>query len=328
MPGEQHFWTGGYTSNMDGTATGIGIARSRADGGFEFVGTAVGASSPSFLANGLVEGILYAADEANGRVEAFRRGGLELVPLEGQPVSGVSPCHLSVTPDRLYVSNYGDGSVDVFPLGSTGAIGPLAQSLRGTGEGPHPAQEGSHAHSTLVVGETVLSADLGADRVYVHHRADGGLERTGFGEFPPGSGPRDLLAANGRIYLLGELSGAIFLIDGNATVLAQGAAVADWADGDHAAALAIDASGRFLYTGLRGSNRVAIVRVDDLSPLASIPTGGDWPRHLWVSGDMLYVANQLSSTVTSFRIDAATGIPQPIATPEHVPSPTYILPVR
>jgi 6-phosphogluconolactonase (cycloisomerase 2 family) len=110
-------------------------------------------------------------------------------------------------------------------------------------------------------------------------------------------------------------------------VLAQGAAVADWADGDHAAALAIDASGRFLYVGLRGSNRIAIARADDLSPLASIPTGGDWPRHLWIADDLLYVANQLSSTVTSFRIHPGTGIPQPIAAPEDVPSPTYILPV-
>ncbi|MCU1525646.1 MAG: hypothetical protein JWO18_2540 [Microbacteriaceae bacterium] len=325
---ERHFWTGGYTPNMDGVATGIGIARSRAGGGFEFLGTAVETSSPSFLADGLVEGIVYAADEGNARVEAFRREGLDLVHLGGQAVSGAFPCHLSVTRDRLYVSNYGDGSVDVFPLGADGEIGPISQSLQGTGSGPHPAQDGPHAHSTLIVGETVLSADLGADRVYLHRPIDGGLERTGFGEFPPGTGPRDFLAANGRIYLLGELSGALFLIDDSAAVLAQGAAVADWVDGDHAAALAIDASGRFLYIGLRGSNRVAIVRVDDLSPLASIPTGGDWPRHLWVSGDMLYVANQLSSTVTSFRIDAATGIPQPIAAPEHVPSPTHILPAR
>ncbi|MCU1559016.1 MAG: hypothetical protein JWN09_3011, partial [Microbacteriaceae bacterium] len=200
-------------------------------------------------------------------------------------------------------------------------------TLQGTGAGPHPAQEGPHAHSTLVVGETVLSTDLGADRVYVHRRDGAELVRTGFGELPPGTGPRDFLAANGRIYLLGELSGALFLIDDSATVLARGAAVADWADGDHAAALAIDASGRFLYVGLRGSNRIAIARADDLSPLASIPTGGDWPRHLWIADDLLYVANQLSSTVTSFRIHPGTGIPQPIAAPEDVPSPTYILPV-
>ncbi|MET4780055.1 beta-propeller fold lactonase family protein [Glaciihabitans sp. UYNi722] len=326
---EKLFWVGGYTATMDAEATGIGVARARADGSFEFVQTAVETSSPSFLADGVVDGIVYAVDEGNRRVEAFRREGLQLLHQGGHAVSGTSPCHLSVAPDWLYVSNYGDGSVDVFPLAAAGEIGPLAQSLQGVGRGPHNTQDGPHAHSTLVTGEkTVLSADLGADRVYVHRQTDTGLERIGFGEFPAGTGPRDLLAVEDRIYLLGELDGTLFSLDAHAGIVAHGSSIADWVDGDHAAALAIDASGRFLYTGLRGSNRVAVARADDLSPLASVPTGGDWPRHLWVSGDILYVANQLSSTVTSFRIDPTTGIPQLIGVPERVPSPTYILPAR
>ncbi len=324
---EQLFWVGAYTATMEGLGTGIGLARIGDDGAFESLGTAVETSSPSFLAAG-VDGTVYSTDEGNGRIEAFRPGaGHTLVPLGGQEVSGSSPCHLSVAGDRLYASNYGDGSIDVFPLASDGSVEPRVQTLRGTGSGPHPAQDGPHAHATLVTGDTVLSTDLGADRVHRYTRVDGRLVRAGSAEFPAGTGPRDLLrTANGRILLLGELSGEIFVLDEEAGIVVSSPSVVDWVDGDHAAALAVDDRGGFVYTGLRGSNRLVVVGGDDLSPVDALPTGGDWPRHLCLVGDLLYVANQLSSTVTSFRLDRLTGIPHQIGSPEPVPSPTYLLP--
>ena len=102
--------------------------------------------------------------------------------------------------------------------------------------------------------------------------------------------------------------------------------VLDPIEGDHWAGLAIDDSGSRLYTGLRGSNRIAVVDAATLSPIAAISCGGDWPRNLWLAGEMLYVANERSSTVTSFRVDPVTGIPSPVGSPEAVPTPTYLLP--
>ena len=325
---EPTYWIGSYTPSMDGSARGIGAAATRDDGTLEFLGVAVETSSPSFLANGLVEGIVYSTDEGSGRVEAFRRAdGFRLTALGGRKVSGSFPCHLTVTADRLYVSNYGDGSVDIFALHADGRIGELAQTLHGAGSGPRADQGGPHAHATHV-GATILSADLGADRVHVHRLRDGAVERTGSGAFPAGTGPRDFAESHGSVYLLGELDGGIYLIDEEASIRSSGRVVAHWAEGDHAAALAIDAAGGFAFTGLRGSDRVAALRLSDLSPVADVPTGGSWPRHLALEGDVLHVANQLSNTVTSFRIDAGSGIPRPIGRLEHVPSPTYLLPVR
>jgi 6-phosphogluconolactonase (cycloisomerase 2 family) len=245
------------------------------------------------------------------------------------------------------VSNYLDGSIDVYPLLPGGAIGALRQTLVSAGSGPNPAQDGPHAHSTLVRasgprGSTVLSADLGADRVHVHSVVDGNLVRTSSVVLPPGTGPRDLLDLGGRVILLGELQGTIFALGGDGgdsaperwRVLAAGTLAADWVEGDHAAALAVDGSGRFLYTGLRGSNRIAVIRLSDLSPVAAVPCGGDWPRHLCVipggvsaGADLLLVANQLSSTVAAFRLDPVTGIPHPLGSPVDVASPTFLLPV-
>lgn len=330
MSTSSHFWVGGYSGNMGGLADGIGLARVRPDDGrLEFLAVAVETSSPSFLVDGVADGVIYSTDEA-GRVEAFRRGdGFTLQPLGGQATSGANPCHASATVDRLFVSNYGDGSIDVFPLGPTGEIGPLCQTLAGSRSesGPDPAQDGSHAHSTLV-GKTILSVDLGTDEVHVHSLKSGRLVRRSTVSLPAGSGPRDLRASRGGALVLGELSGTVFALDSSGAVTASGSLVDDWIDGDHAAAIAVEGTGRFLYSGLRGSNRVAVVGTDDLVPVAAVWSGGDWPRHLCVSGGFLYVANQLSHSVASFRIDPVTGIPRQIGEAEPVASPTYLLPVR
>lgn len=52
---------------------------------------------------------------------------------------------------------------------------------------------------------------------------------------------------------------------------------------------------------------------------------GDWPRHLALDGDTLYVANERSSELTVMRIDQASGIPQ-LERTIGVPSPTVVLP--
>ncbi len=302
---------------MDGSASGIGVAEQRDDGTLEFSAVAALTPSPSFLVS--AHALVYAVDESNSRVEVFRpSGGGALEQLGGATTSGAFPCHLSVTDRRLYVSNYGSGTVDVFALTDDGLLGDLLQTFDGLGAT-------SHAHSTLVTGSTVLSADLGDDLVYVHRQSDGMLERVGSGAFPPGTGPRDLLRSReGVTYLLGELSGAIFAIDDEARILAAGSAAADWVDGDHAAALALHASGRYLYTGLRGSDRVSVVDALTLVPIASVDCGGSWPRHLVVSGELLHVANERSSTIATFRIDPATGIPTLVAPPRAAPTPTCL----
>jgi 6-phosphogluconolactonase (cycloisomerase 2 family) len=329
-PHDGLFWAGSYTASMDGSSEGIGRLRPRAsDGSLEYLGLAAATSCPSFLANGVVPGLVYATDEANARVEAFRRDGDELVALGGQPTSGRLPCHISVTAQWLYVANYFSGTVDVFPLADDGSIGPIHQTLAGSGSGPKPDQDGPHAHSTLVTASAVLSADLGTDQVHVQRWNGGALERVDSVSLPPGTGPRDFVVApDGRIYLCGELSGGVFELDQDGTVLRSGSSVTDPVDGDHWAGLVVDQAGRYLYTGIRGTNRVAVVDVATLSPVAAISCGGDWPRNLWLAGELLYVANERSSTVTSFRVDQGTGIPTPVGSPEAVPTPTYLLPAN
>ncbi len=326
------FLVGGYTSSMNGNAEGIGaLVRSGPDDSLTYSGPIATTSSPSFLALGVVPGLVYAANEGEGRVEAFSLGddgGLR--HLGGQPTAGSLPCHLTVTATWLYVANYGSGDIDVFPLERDGTIAPLHQSIPSTGSGPHPAQDGPHAHSTLVIDDLVLSANLGTDAVDVHQWRAGQLTKVRSLAIPAGSGPRDFARTpDGRVWLLGELSGEIFALDGLDTdephIAASGQAAVSPVAGDHAAGLAVGDDGRFLYTGLRGSNRIAVFDTYAFAAVIDVGCGGDWPRHLTIDDGVLHVACERSSTVTAFAIDAATGVPRQVETAIPAPTPTYLL---
>lgn len=327
-------WAGSYTNNMGGFARGISALR-LTDRGLQYLGLAAVTGSPSFLAHSATPGALYAVDEGSGRVEAFRvkGSGASLAVLGGQPTTGTLPCHLTATPDWLYASNYGSGTVDVFPLADDGSIGPVAHTLApaaesGTPPGPAEEQDAPHAHSTLAFGDTVLVADLGTDRVYIYRWRDGVPQLESGIELPPGTGPRDFAVSPvaGKIFLVGELGGSVFILGGgrNLQVLRAGSTAAQ--AGDHAAGLAVEATGRFLYTGLRGSNRVVAIDSQTLQPVAEAQCGGDVPRSLCVVGETLLVANQDSGTATTFALDGQSGAPVPSGQPLFVDTPTCLLP--
>lgn len=316
-------WLAGtYTDDMGGTADGILALRTTATGGLEVTGTAAHIASPSYLA--LDGTTVYAVAEGAGRLAAFALDGSTLAARGDASSGGDAPCHIGVYGSTIIVSNYVSGTLGVI------AADPLAlvQTLAAEGSGPHSAQDGPHAHSALRLDDgTVLAADLGADRIHVHTLHNGRLERTSSLELAPGTGPRDIVALpDGRLLVLAELSAELLLLrwNGSLSVVTR-VALAGAAAGDHAAGISLSRDGRFVYVALRGSNRVSVIAIDgdDLSAVDSVSCAGDWPRHLVVEGDVLHVANQLSSTVTSFSI-GSDGIPQLLETTA-VPSPTFLL---
>lgn len=114
------FWVGGYTSDSDGNAAGIGTLLAggaddqHAGGALSFTGTAVATASPSWLAQHPTLDVVYAALEGEGAVRAFTRTGPEsLAPLGQRQLTGPVTCHVSVAPDgrSLIATGYGDGSV-------------------------------------------------------------------------------------------------------------------------------------------------------------------------------------------------------------------------
>jgi 6-phosphogluconolactonase (cycloisomerase 2 family) len=316
------FYVGAYTADMGGTAVGIAALGSLPDGSLEYLGTAATSASPSYLA---AHGdLVYAAAEAAGRVEVYRRGnGFALELVASAEAGGVAPCHVARYGDTVIAACYVDGRLGVLtaePLA-------LAHVLEGAGSGPHPAQDGPHAHATFALdASTILSADLGADEIYAHTLTDGLLTRTRSVRLPAGTGPRDFLRhPSGLILVLGELGLTITALNNRLETVAT-VDLAGGAPGDHGAALSTSADGRFVYAGLRGSNRISVVEVADggLSAVGFVDAGGDWPRHHLIDGEMMHVAHERSSTVASFRIPE-NGIPELISAPIRVPSPIFLL---
>ena len=114
------FLLGGYTADMEGSASGIGMLRAgavddtSAGGPLAFTGSVVPADSPSWLTSHPTLDVVYATLEKRGAVQAFRRtGGASFAPLGGPVDAGDATCHVAVAPDgaSLIAACWGDGNV-------------------------------------------------------------------------------------------------------------------------------------------------------------------------------------------------------------------------
>ncbi|MGB3373561.1 MAG: beta-propeller fold lactonase family protein, partial [Microbacterium sp.] len=124
------FWVGGYGTDMEGDADGIGLLA--ADAGpstLTYRGVAAAVESPSWLAQHPSLDVVYAGLEGAGAVQAFARSGESSLRPLGPPVAaGESVCHVAVSPDgrMLIASCYGDGRVIRYGIADDGTLVPAA----------------------------------------------------------------------------------------------------------------------------------------------------------------------------------------------------------
>jgi 6-phosphogluconolactonase (cycloisomerase 2 family) len=334
-------FVGCYTGETGGEGEGIALLRRDPQTGvLTRLGVAARTPSPSFLTQHPTLPVLYAVNELDaGTVTAFSvadDGTLTLLAVRG--TGGKHPCHVAVTPDgrHLLAANYSSGSVSVHPLEPDGAPADHTDLLTLAGSGPDPdRQEGPHAHmvSPDPNGPGVLVVDLGSDRVWrcrldpVSGRLTDVVPAV---TAAPGTGPRHLLrTADGALLVVGELAADLtwYRPAADGGLQRAGGVAATTIDGtDYPSEIATGRDGRYVYVANRGPNTVSAFAWDGTATLvAEVPTGGDWPRHLALAGDHLYVANERSHTVTIFRIDQESGIPHPQGEPIGEPSPTCVL---
>ncbi|WP_320067612.1 lactonase family protein [Micromonospora sp. RTGN7] len=336
---------GGYTA-ASGGGRGDGIVAARRDpatGGLTPLGTVAVTPSPSFLVRHPALPVLYAVNELpEGEVSAFRVGpDGDLTPLGVRGTGGAEPCHLAVTPDggHLVVANYGGGSVAVFPLDPAGVPGERSDLVVHAGHGPDPErQEMAHCHmvSPAPHGGPLLAVDLGTDSVYRYDldAASGRLVPRGPQvRMAAGTGPRHLARHpdGRRCWLVGELDGTVtaYELSPDGALHLRGRVDASARAGHvQPSEITVGPDGRFLYVGNRGVGTVSVFAVAGELPelVAEVKTGGEWPRHVVLAGEHLYVADERADMVRVFRVDASTGIPTPVGEPVPVPSPTCVLP--
>lgn len=349
-PHEQLLYIGTYTEN--GRTDGIFLVRlDTATGALRRVGAVDAGPNPSFLAIHPNGRWLYAVNELDdGGVSALAIDGATgtLSRIDDQRTHGGAPCYVSV--DRsgrtVLVANYATGSVAVLPVGAAGGLGAASFVDQHHGTGPvADRQKGPHAHSILTdpSNRFALSADLGADRVFVY-RLDGRrgtLQHVPSSDdvLPAGSGPRHIAfhPTLPLVYVVTELASTLVTLDfdratGKLTVVDSRSTLPNgWSGTSYAADVHIAPNGSTLYTSNRGHDSIAafaLSRAGLPSLEQTISCGGDWPRNFSLdeTGRWLVVANQRSNTISVLARDATTGRLSATTRRLEIPTPACVRP--
>lgn len=320
-PGTRRLLVGGYT---DDPATQVGphglvpFLHERVTGRLRQDGPALELAAPSYLLQHPIHAVAYAVNETESAAVTSIAIDGPLRVTSNLDIPGQLPCHLCFSPDRahLVIANYGDGTVVSIRLDADGIPKEIAGTYRSHGAGPHPRQEGPHAHHALVGPDgTMWIVDLGADVV---RRLRIGPDGT-FEEADPvvtlaaGTGPRQIRPHHDRpiAYVLGELTGQLITVaiaPGRVgTVVAQRPASLTEPDRENLPAHLLRHGDR-LYVSHRGLNRITKFDIASVrpEPIAEIQTGA-WPRHLAVDDQWLYIAEQLEDRITAHPLTASPG---------------------
>ncbi len=334
-------YLGCYTDQQASATGASGISVLEADGETLTVRPGPVAKNPTYLAPSADRRFLYAVmgSPDGDAVGAFKIDGAALIPW-GVPqlTGGTNACHLSVHPSGsvLLSANYGDGSLAVHPIAEDGSLAPRTDLGQLSGAGPHPQrQRGPHAHMIVTEpnGAHILATDLGTDSVHRYTLASGRLSPAGVISVPPGAGPRHLAfhPDGQRAYVVNEIDSTVTILDlatfqagGTfSTVPANGAVVS------LPSAIRVAQDGRFCYVANRGPDTIGVLEISsdgtELNVVATVPCGGAHPRDLVLVGELLYVANQHSNLVTSFRIDPDSGVPTPSGAPLRTQAPSCLV---
>jgi 6-phosphogluconolactonase len=348
-----------YVGTYTATTSSKGIYALRFDaekGQLTSLGVAAETADPSFLAVHPNGKYLYAVNEistfnggAGGAVSAFsisaKTGALKF--LNQVPTRGAGPCHVSVDKSGAYVlvANYDGGSIASFAVHEDGSLGTASGFVQHSGSGPNKQrQEGPHAHwiGTSPDNRFALAVDLGLDQVIVYgFDSSKGIFKpvlSGFAKVKPGAGPRHLaFHPNGKFaYVLSEMDSSVTVFSYQAkngafsSLQTISALPKEYAGRKEAAEIAVDPSGKFLYTSNRGHDSIALFEINPtkgtLKSLGQVLSGGQTPRHFAIdpTGTYLLAENQESNNIVVFHIDPASGNLTPTGQTIEVPSPVCI----
>jgi 6-phosphogluconolactonase (cycloisomerase 2 family) len=185
--------------------------------------------------------------------------------------------------------------------------------------------------------------DKGLDRTFVFRldAATGKLSAVvgAVAEAREGAGPRHIAfhPSNRFAYIINELDSTVTACrfdagSGSLTPFQVLTALPDsFVGNSRGAAIAVSATGRFVYASNRGHESVAIFVVDEatgrLTATGWQSTGGRTPRFFTFSPaeDVLFVANEDSDEITGFRVDGRTGALASMGTVARTGSPVCIL---
>jgi 6-phosphogluconolactonase len=284
---------------------------------------------------------------------------MQLTRLGAVSSAGPTPAYVSVHPSGkfVFVANYGGGNVAVFPISADGTLGPpsdvrpsVGPRHRARAVDDPPGQfavsdhDSPHLHMVAAdpAGQFVIADDAGLDLTLIW-RFDAQAGRLLPADVPvvsapSGSAPRHFVFhPNGRIfYNLYEHDARVAVYDYDPTRgglhLKQtlSALPPKFSGSNLAAEILITADGRFVYVSNRLHNSLAVFAVaadGQLRMVSETWTHADYPRSAAIdpNGEFIFSCNQKGDSITSFRINAASGALQFTGHFEPVGSPAVML---
>ncbi len=323
-------YVGGYTTkDRDGRGDGIHVYR--VDGlsaTWTHVQHVAGEENPSLFTLRPDNRVLYSVHGALTHVSAFSidpaSGHLQL--LNRQEAGGNNPVDaaLDATSRFLVVPNYSSGNVAVLPLGSDGALQPVAQVFELPGKpGPDPVQQSSsHPHAVIFDPSRrfVIVPDKGFDCTFIFRFENGRLALNQAIPSRPGAAPRHCIfhPTLSVLYVNNELDSTVTAYSWNDGRVEEIEVVGTLPEGETGknttAEIGIAPDGRFLYVSNRGHDSVGVFGVAQdsgrLSFFGCEPTGGKRPRFFTLdpAGDFLYAANQEGDSIVAFNVDKESGM--------------------
>ncbi len=290
---------------------------------------------------------------------AIDGASLQLARLGAVDSAGATPTYVSVHPSGkfVFVANYGGGSVAVFPVQPDGALGEptdvrpsVGPRHRGRAVDDPPGQFAVSDHDSPHV--QMVAADPSGNFIIAN---DAGLDLTLIWRFdaqagrllpadvpvigaPAGSAPRHFaFHPSGRLfYNLYEHDAQVAVYDydpvkGGLKFKQSVSALPPKFSGSNLSSdIRIAADGRFLYVSNRLHNTLAVFALasdGQLRMISEVWARADNPRCMAFDpkGQFLYSCNQRGDSITSFRINAATGGLQFTGRFEPVGSPAVML---
>ncbi|GAA4094102.1 lactonase family protein [Mucilaginibacter panaciglaebae] len=324
---------GTYTGTDANASKGIYVYRFYAERGEAAYLNEVETDNPSFVAVTNDNHFVYAVNENNadgsGGVSAFKfdkqSGKLELI--NARKTKG-SPAHISVDKEQknVFVSNYGGGNLQVFPINKDGSLGVANQTIQDEGKGPDPMRQSEpHVHSAFLSPDEkyLMVSDLGLDKINIYrYKASKVPSLTpaepAFVSTAGGSGPRHTtFSPNGKfMYNVQEMKATITVYtydNGKVSEIQLIKMMPDSFTGVNGAAdIHISPDGRFLYASNRGTaNQIVVFAIDQLTGkltrVDAYSTVGDNPRNFMIDPTGRFLLVGTSRRIYVFVIDKATG---------------------
>ena len=241
--------------------------------------------------------------------------GTALIDKDGKIIDKVihedgSSCFLINKDNYVYTANYHEGTVSKIEIKDDRLH--LIRKLC--------IKDMAGCHQIILYENKILVPCLFLDKVYIF---DENLNLMNLIDLPKGSGPRHGIICDKYLYLVGELSNELFVIDLNLLKVVNSISVLDNDERHTKGTAAIRLKDNFIYVSTRFKDVISVISADgaDIRLIETRNCGGVHPRDFIIIDDYLLCANMDSDNVVSFGINkngTLTGIIDSINVPEGI----------